>query len=216
MTCTGVWNPLVRDYSERLWVIAEPADLAAHTIASGAAAPRNTPTPVPPTPTPAPPRPVVQLSAPGGLGNTDADLAKAFGAPVGEASGGLAVYHANGVEYRAAYTDTTNPPARRAAMIARLPAKPMSLDDARKQAQALLPKDAVRRGSAPEGNDKYVLERYSSPALADALPPQGYAEGESDPGDFLVVYTRLPDGRITDIVVGLGNDAEGLLRPLGR
>jgi hypothetical protein len=101
-------------------------------------------------------------------------------------------------------------------MIARLPARPMSLDDARKQIQALLPKDAVRRGSAPEGNDKYVLERYSSPALADALPPQGYAEGQSDPGDFLVVYTRLSDGRITDVVVGLGNDAEGLLRALGR
>jgi hypothetical protein len=79
-----------------------------------------------------------------------------------------------------------------------------------------LPKDAVRRGSAPEGNAKYVLERYSSASLADALPPQGYAEGDSDPGDFLVVYTRLPDGRITDIVIGLGNDAEALLRPLSR
>ena len=216
MTCTGVWNPLVRDYSERLWVIAEPADLAAQTIASGAAAPRNTPTPVPPTPTPAPPRPVVELSPPGGLGNTDADLAKAFGAPVGEANGGLVVYHASGVEYRAAFSDTTDPPARRAAMIARLPARPMSLDEAHKEAQALLPKDAVRRDSAPEGNAKYVLERYSSPALAVALPPQGYAEGESEPGDFLVVYTRLPDGRITDMVIGLGNDAEGLLRPLSR
>jgi LPXTG-site transpeptidase (sortase) family protein len=216
MTCTGVWNPLTRDYSERLWVIAEPADLAAQTIASGAAAPRNTPTPVPPTPTPAPPRPVVQIAGPGGLGNTDADLAKAFGAPVGEASGGLVVYHANSVEYRAAFTDTTDPPARRAAMIGRVPARPMSLDDARKEAQALLPKDAVRRGSAPEGNSKFVVERYTSPSLADAIPPQGYAEGESDPGDFLVVYTRMPDGRITDIVVGLGNDAEGLLRPFSR
>jgi LPXTG-site transpeptidase (sortase) family protein len=26
MTCAGTWNPLTRDYSDRLWVIAEPAD----------------------------------------------------------------------------------------------------------------------------------------------------------------------------------------------
>jgi LPXTG-site transpeptidase (sortase) family protein len=29
MTCAGDWNPLTRDYSERLWVVAEPVDLAA-------------------------------------------------------------------------------------------------------------------------------------------------------------------------------------------
>jgi LPXTG-site transpeptidase (sortase) family protein len=218
MTCTGVWNPLARDYTERLWVIAEPPDLAASTIASGATAPHATPTPAPPTPTPAPPRPVVQISPPGGLGNTDADLVKAFGAPVGEASGGLVVYHNWGAEYRTAYADTTDPPARRAVMVARVPAAgaSFSLDQARKEAQALLPRDAVRRGSGPEGNARFVVERYTSAALADAIPPQGYAEGESDPGDFLVVYARQADGRITDIILGMGNDAEGLLRPFTR
>jgi len=34
MTCTGTWNPLTRDYSDRLWVIAEPADAAAAAIAA--------------------------------------------------------------------------------------------------------------------------------------------------------------------------------------
>ena len=34
MTCTGVWNPLSGDYSHRLWVIAEPPDLARSTLAA--------------------------------------------------------------------------------------------------------------------------------------------------------------------------------------
>jgi sortase A len=215
MTCTGVWNPLVRDYTQRLWVIAEPPELAAKTIASGAAAPRATPTPAPPTPTPGPAPPAAQVSPPGGLGNTDTDLAKALGAPVGEANGGLVVYHFAGAEYRAAYAETADAPARRAVMVARLPARPMTLEEARKEAQALLPRDARPRSSA-EGNQRYVVERYTSAALAKALPPQGYAEGQSEPGDFLVVYTRLPDGRITDVIIGIGNDADGLLRPFSR
>jgi LPXTG-site transpeptidase (sortase) family protein len=215
MTCTGAWNPLVRDYSERLWVIAEPPDLAAETIASGAAAPHATPTPAPPTPTPAPPASVVQISPPGGLGNTDADLVKAFGSPVGEANGGLAVYRNWGAEYRAAFTDTPDGSGRRAVMVARTPSGASSLDQAHKDAQALLPRDAVARGS-PEGNPRYVVERYTSPSLGATLPPQGYAEGESDPGDFLVVYPRQPDGKITGIIVGIGNDADGLLRPFSR
>ena len=26
MTCAGTWNPLTREYADRLWVVAEPAD----------------------------------------------------------------------------------------------------------------------------------------------------------------------------------------------
>ncbi len=37
MTCVGAWNPLTGDYSHRLWVIAEPRDLALTTLASTAA-----------------------------------------------------------------------------------------------------------------------------------------------------------------------------------
>jgi LPXTG-site transpeptidase (sortase) family protein len=221
MTCAGTWNPLARDYSERLWIIAEPPDLAAQTIASGAAAPHASPTPTPPpppTPTPAPPRPLTQVSGPGGLGNTDADLAKTYGGPVGEATGGLVVYRGNGQEYRAAYADVDDPPARRAVMVARVAAAgaSLSLDEARKAAKALLPSDAKPRGGGPEGNQRFVVERFTSEALATAIPPQGYAEGQADPGDFLVVYARQPNGRITDVVVGIGDDAEGLLRPFSR
>jgi LPXTG-site transpeptidase (sortase) family protein len=34
MTCSGIWNPLTSDYSHRLWVIAEPPDLARATLAA--------------------------------------------------------------------------------------------------------------------------------------------------------------------------------------
>ena len=36
MTCIGAWNPLTRDYSHRLWVVAEPPELAQVTIAANA------------------------------------------------------------------------------------------------------------------------------------------------------------------------------------
>lgn len=215
MTCAGTWNPLARDYTDRLWVIAELPDQAAITIASGIAAPHVTPTPAPATPTPASPRQVLPVSRPGGLGNTDLDLASTYGSPVGEALGGLAVYHSHGAEYRAAFADTPDPPARRALMVARVPASgtSFSLEEARKIAAPMLPTDARSRGAGPEGNTRFVVERYTSEQLATTLPPQGYAEGQSDPGDFLVVYARQPDGRITDVIVGVGDNADDLLRP---
>jgi LPXTG-site transpeptidase (sortase) family protein len=37
MTCVGAWNPVTGDYSHRLWVIAEPLDLARATLAATAA-----------------------------------------------------------------------------------------------------------------------------------------------------------------------------------
>jgi sortase family protein len=61
MTCAGTWNPLTHDYSHRVWVIAEPPDLAAVTIAARAEAPLTEPGPEPaargeavPTPAPSP------------------------------------------------------------------------------------------------------------------------------------------------------------------
>ena len=36
MTCTGTWNPITQDYSHRLWVVAEPPELAEATIAANA------------------------------------------------------------------------------------------------------------------------------------------------------------------------------------
>jgi LPXTG-site transpeptidase (sortase) family protein len=37
MTCTGQYNPVTQDYSHRLWVVAEPPELAEKTIAANAA-----------------------------------------------------------------------------------------------------------------------------------------------------------------------------------
>lgn len=36
MTCAGAWNPLTRDYSHRVWIVAEPPELAEATIAARA------------------------------------------------------------------------------------------------------------------------------------------------------------------------------------
>jgi hypothetical protein len=41
MTCIGRWDPILRDYDERLWVIAEPPELAEQTIANQAALTRQ-------------------------------------------------------------------------------------------------------------------------------------------------------------------------------
>ena len=35
MTCSGDWNPITHDYSHRLWVVAEPLELAQSTLAGG-------------------------------------------------------------------------------------------------------------------------------------------------------------------------------------
>ena len=37
MTCTGAWNPITGEYSHRLWVIAEPTDLARATLTAAIA-----------------------------------------------------------------------------------------------------------------------------------------------------------------------------------
>src|SRR5229473_4045481 len=37
MTCSGTWDPLAHNYSDRLWITAEPPDLAAVTIVDNAA-----------------------------------------------------------------------------------------------------------------------------------------------------------------------------------
>ena len=34
MTCIGAWNPVTGDYSHRLWVVAEPPELARATLAA--------------------------------------------------------------------------------------------------------------------------------------------------------------------------------------
>jgi hypothetical protein len=209
MTCAGIWNPFTRDYSERLWVIAEPPDLAAQTIAAAAATataeaatataeatpePTETPTLEPPTPTPYAGEP----SPSGGLGNTRADLGRALGAPLGESAGGLAVFRSRGIEYHVAFS----PEPERAELLVELPARTLSFAAAVQESRRLLPLDTQPRLSAPEGNDRFVIERFTSPSLAEAL-------GD---GDFLVMYIRDRQGNITRLAVSLSDEVDELYK----
>ena len=213
MTCAGTWNPLTRDYSDRLWVIAEPVDAAAG-LAAGAAGTKPTPAASSASSHP------LQISPLGGLGNTDADLTAAFGPPVGESANHLAVYHPtaanNTVEHRAQLADVPGGASRRALLVADVPAPGAALtfDAAVALSRSLLPNDAQPRAHGPEGNQRFIVERFTSPALAAALPAESFAAQHGQPGDLLVVYLRRPDGRIAAIVVGIGDDAESLMARL--
>jgi sortase (surface protein transpeptidase) len=212
MTCAGVWNPFTHDYSERLWVIAEPPDQAAETIANAQAtatavatagvaatatalAAEPTQTPVP-TPTPY----VGEPALPGGIGNTRVNLEKAFGAATGETSGKLVVFRQPGRELHVQFTP--DPP--RAALVAEILSTPLTFDAAVRESRKLFPNDTGPRADAPEGNATIVVERFTSPSLAEALA--------STSGDFSVIYTRDSKANITSIVLGLGDDLDEILR----
>jgi len=77
----------------------------------------------------------------------------------------------------------------------------MSFDVAVRESRKLFPTDARPRADAPEGNSRFIVERFSSPSLAQALG--------SD--EFSVIYTRDPRGTITSIVLGLGDDFDALI-----
>jgi LPXTG-site transpeptidase (sortase) family protein len=207
MTCAGIWNPFTHDYSQRLWVIAEPPDQAAETIAVAAAtataeatagvAATATALALEPTATPVPPPFEGEPSLPGGIGNTRVNLEKAFGPATGETSGKQVVFRPIGREIHVGFT--SDPP--RAALVAVLPSAPLTFDAAVKESRKLFPKDTRPRAAVPEGNQKFVVERFASPTLAQALGG----------GDFVVLYTRDPKGAITSIVLALGDDFDALL-----
>jgi sortase (surface protein transpeptidase) len=199
MTCAGDFNPLTGEYPDRLWVIAEPADLVA---ARSRLQERRMPT--------AP----AQIAPAGGLGNTDTDLARAFGGPVGMSRSNLAVYRRDGIEHQAQLLDTGPGQPRRAAVVverARSDA-PFSMDEALRRAHALLPRDARPRAAAPDGNGRFVVEYFASDALDHALA----ADLPTGPGEFIIVYARRPDGRVTDILLSIGNDPAAALALLDR
>ena len=88
---------------------------------------------------------------------------------------------------------------------------PLSFDAAVRLSRALLPTDTQPRDAGPEGNQQFVVERFTSPTLAAALPPEWFADRQGQPGDFIVVYARREDGRIAFLIVGIGDDPEALL-----
>jgi LPXTG-site transpeptidase (sortase) family protein len=211
MTCAGVWNPFTHDYSKRLWIVAEPPDQAALTIASAAATataqatagvaatatalarePPSTPTPVPYTAEP---------SSPGGLGNTRADVEEILGLATGETSGKLVVFRQSGREFRVVFT----PESPRAALVAEIPAPNtrLTFEVAVRDARKFFPTDARALSTAPEGNTQFAVERFTSPSLAQAL---------GGTGDFSVVYTRGPQDLITSVILGPGTDFEALIQ----
>src|SRR5205823_5502032 len=140
MTCAGVWNPITRDYSERLWVVAEPPEQAKVTIASVAAtatavAPQTatavaevTATALAaPTATPLPTPYAGEPSLAGGIGNTRASIEKTFGYATGETSGKLVVFRPSGnTALREAHVLFTPDPPR-AALVSLVFASPLSV-----------------------------------------------------------------------------------------
>ena len=203
MTCAGEFNPLTGEYPDRLWIIAEPVE----AVATRAAAPSTLTLPTSTYTLPL-----------GGLGGTDADLARALGGPVGETRTSLAVYRREGIEHLAQLVDIASAAERRATAIlerARAGA-PYSLDDAMRRSRALIPSDARPRSVTPDGNGRFVVEYFASATLDRVLPPEWFIERNAAPGEFIVVYARQPDGRVADILVGIGNDPAALLALLER
>ena len=91
-------------------------------------------------------------------------------------------------------------------MVAEMLNPAIPFDAAVRESRKLFPDDTGPRADAPEGNATLVVERFSSPSLAQAL-----GNGSAS-GDFSVVYTRDSKANITSIVLGLGDDLDALLR----
>jgi LPXTG-site transpeptidase (sortase) family protein len=217
MTCAGVWNPFTHDYSERLWIVAEPPDQAAITIANAQATAtvvsatataqatldaQATATAVAnlPTATPAPTPYAGEPSLAGGLGNTRVNLEKSFGQATGETSGRLVVFRQQGGEVHVRFSP--DPP--RATLLAYVPSGGLSFDAAVSQARKLFPSDTQPRTAGPEGNPAFVVERFTSQSLAQALGLPS--------GDFSVIYSKDARGNITSIVLTPGDDIDAALK----
>jgi hypothetical protein len=149
----------------------------------------------------------------GGLGNTRADLDQAYGAAAGETPEHLVVYRKNNLEYHVGFVPDPN---GRADLIVELPqqnAQPWTIEQAQAEGHKLLPKDAQPPNPTAEGADQFVVERYTSQTLAQALPAQVFTANKGQPGQFLAVYVKdSPQGnKITRIILGPGNDPQALI-----
>jgi LPXTG-site transpeptidase (sortase) family protein len=217
MTCAGVWNPFTHDYSERLWIVAEPPDQAAITIANAQATAtvvsgtataqatidaQTTATAIArlPTATPVPTPYAGEPSLAGGLGNTRVNLEKAFGYATGETSGNLVVFRQPSAEVHVHFSP--DPP--RASLVAFIPTSSMSFEAAVAQARKLFPSDTQPTTGGPEGNPSFIVERFTSNSLAQALSLPS--------GNFSVIYPKDARGGITSIVLAPGDDLDAILK----
>jgi hypothetical protein len=202
----------------------QPAQAAAPTLpAQPAAQPTQPPAPTQATAQPAPPpaaplspTPFVgQVANLGGAGNTRADFDAAYGPPVGETADHLVVYRRNNLEYHVNFVPD---PSGRAAVLVEMPqpqtnASPFTIESAMAEAHKLLPKDAQPPNPQPEGSDQFVVERYTSQLLGQALPANVFTANKGQPGQFLLVYVRdsAQQSRITRFIVGPGTDPQALI-----
>jgi hypothetical protein len=225
MTCAGDWDPASRGYTERLWVVAEPAAEALASLtptADAEAEPTHTPTPAPkptlgPTLSPAGTRTpagassaqgAASVAGPGSvagagsatdaasLGATRAEVESALGAPVAESHPGLFSYDRGQLEYRVRF-DAPGGHAQTISMAA-LSGQPMPLLEAVQAARRLYPADAHARAAAPESVGDAIVERLSSALLARRL-------GSPAPTDFVAAYARTTNGSIARVTLTLGN-----------
>jgi len=152
------------------------------------------------------------VSGPGGLGNTRRDLDSAYGAAVGQTPQNQVVYRKNNLEYHVVMVPDVN---GRAALIAVAPqqaAQLPTLEQAQAQAHALLPRDAQPPNPTPEGSDQFVLERFTSQSLGQALASSvSPSSSGSQPTPLAIVYVKDPSGNISRWIVGAGNDPRVLL-----
>ncbi|HEY3059765.1 MAG TPA: hypothetical protein VGL99_12400, partial [Chloroflexota bacterium] len=192
-------------------VVAQAPAKAAPTPPQGTQPTPEAKPPTQPAPSPAPPAPPspttvgAQVASPGGFANTRTDLDAALGPPVGETPQHLVAYRKNNVEYHVEFVPD---PSGRAALIVEIPPTnpPLTIDMAMTEARKLLPRDAQPPSPPAEGNNQFVVQRFTSQSLIDALGPEPFDARQTPPGQIMVVYARDPaqNTRIARIVVGIG------------
>jgi hypothetical protein len=89
--------------------------------------------------------------------------------------------------------------------------QPLALSASQSEARKLMPHDAPPLAAQREGNDQWVVERFTRPPGAKALP-----DAAGQPGDFLVVHVKDAQGRIVRILVGAGDDPNALIAQAGQ
>ncbi|HET6315025.1 MAG TPA: hypothetical protein VFG86_01110 [Chloroflexota bacterium] len=200
--------------------VALPKPIAQASPAANATVPAATPqTTVQPAAEPTQPPTSIPTATPfagqvadlGGLGNTRADLQSAYGAPVGETPDALVVFRKQPLEYHVGLQPDLN---GRAALILVVPGQqqPWTTEGAMAEARKLLPKDSQPPSAPAEGNNQFIVQRFASQSLAQALGEDVFRTAQAQPGEFLVVYARDPSsGRITRFVIGVGSDPAALL-----